>query len=146
MKKMQSGFTLIELIMVIVILGVLAATAAPRFLDLQSDARAAAVDGLAGGLKSAGSITYAACLLDAACDQTAATDSTSVGGQTINVVYGWPAVGSIDTAADVTLGNFTAATAATARTYTLATNCLVTYTEPTVAGASASVTVDKSGC
>ncbi|MBD3619545.1 MAG: prepilin-type N-terminal cleavage/methylation domain-containing protein [Chromatiales bacterium] len=146
MKKMQSGFTLIELIMVIVILGVLAATAAPRFLDLQSDARAAAVDGLAGGLKSAGSITYAACLLDAACDQSAATSSASVGGQSIAVAYGWPTAASIDTAADVTLGNFTAATSGTARTYTLAANCLVTYTEAASAGATATVTVDKSSC
>lgn len=51
--KSQKGFTLIELIVVIVILGILAVSAAPKFVDLQSDARAAALNGFAGALKSA---------------------------------------------------------------------------------------------
>ncbi|WP_038175301.1 type II secretion system protein [Vibrio pacinii] len=57
MKK-QSGFTLIELVVVIVILGILAVTAAPRFLNLQGDAREASLEGLRGAISGAMGIVY----------------------------------------------------------------------------------------
>ena len=59
MKQVQRGFTLIELVMVIVILGVLAAVAIPKFVDLKTDARTAALAGVAGALSSAAAINYA---------------------------------------------------------------------------------------
>ncbi|MDH4451487.1 MAG: type II secretion system protein [Rhodoferax sp.] len=59
MKQVQRGFTLIELVMVIVILGVLAAVAIPKFFDLSADARQAAVQGVAGALSSGSAINYA---------------------------------------------------------------------------------------
>ena len=59
MRKAESGFTLIELIVVIVILGILAVTAAAKFMNLSSDASASVVKGLAGALRSSSSMVYA---------------------------------------------------------------------------------------
>lgn len=57
-RNEQKGFTLIELVVVIVILGILAATALPRFINIQSDAQAAAMQGVAGAVSSAFAINY----------------------------------------------------------------------------------------
>ena len=62
--KNQNGFTLIELVIVIVLLGVLAAIAVPRFVNLEDDAQAAALNASAAAITSAMNINYAGCAVN----------------------------------------------------------------------------------
>ena len=95
----RNGFTLIELVVVIVILGILAAIAAPKFMDLQTDARISALNGLSGAIKSAANMSYAKSIikgtdkLDKFCgvDNNANITTCPAGAKEVFTKYGIPA-------------------------------------------------------
>lgn len=97
MKK-QGGFTLIELVVVIVILGILAVTAAPRFINLQDDARDATLKGLQGAIQGASGMVYGRAAI-AGLEST--SGAVSAGTGTIHTVFGYPAATSAAIAAIV---------------------------------------------
>jgi prepilin-type N-terminal cleavage/methylation domain-containing protein len=101
MKQVQRGFTLIELVMVIVILGVLAAVAIPKFVDLKGDAQLAATQGVAGALSSASAINYANRSISTATGRGAAVSNCTDVSNT-NILQGGLPTGYTITAAAVT--------------------------------------------
>ena len=81
------GFTLIELVVVIVILGILAATAAPKFIDLTSDAKVSVMKGVEGSIESAVSMIHAKALVQG---KTTGSDDVEINGLYYAVTNGYP--------------------------------------------------------
>lgn len=167
MKKQQAGFTLIELVAVIVLLGILAVTALPRFVNLQADARQASVNGIAGGIQGSMVQVYARALLD----NTAGTVATgtppsapvvATSGGNVVTSFGYPVAltAQMTVATDIQGDNvlFEETTSGTTRVFragfdtdgsgTLATadDCYAEYTEATGAAVAATVTSETGGC
>ena len=153
MKK-QNGFTLIELVVVIVILGILAVTAAPKFLNLQDDAKVSAVKGLAGAMKGAAGITYGKAAVagqDTASSATLMIPSVSGG---VTTAFGYPTAdekGIVKVVDGLETGDWqnvttSGATGSISYGYT-GFDCIATYTEAT-SSASAIIAVkgDADNC
>lgn len=145
MSKKETGFTLIELIVVIVILGILAAFALPRFADLDKEARRAVTEGLAGSIRASSALAHGKLLA------TGAETSITMEGQTIQMSNKYPRTSDIGLTI-VDISGFTSSTVDGAKRFVPngvssanSTECMVEYTEPT-AGNVPSIVVDVDNC
>ena len=157
MHRQKQGFTLIELVVVIVILGILSAFALPRFANLGGDARAAAIEGMGGSIKSASSIVRSACLVKSGCEGD--LNSIELGGKTIGIDSGFAddSPGGIFKAAQIDGDNGRFEVNAVGSQDTPATvkavgapnpdECMVEYTDPDRGGAPGpQITIKTDGC
>jgi MSHA pilin protein MshA len=148
MKNLKArGFTLIELVVVITILGILAAFAIPKFIALDSLARASTVTALAGSVKSAAALARS---LEMANGGTATT-AVTMEGQAVSMANFYPDLAGIVLAINMTGTDFTyvPATGVWNRNNAAGTaiaNCTVTYTPTVVVGAVPTVASNTGGC
>ena len=149
--KRSAGFTLIELVIVIVILGILAVTAAPKFLNLQGDARESTLKGMKAAMESSASIVYSKAAIKGL--ETATSGSVSSGSTTITIANGYPTADAngIGATLDISAGDWSVSVSSASKTYSMTptgapSSCTVTYTEADAGKRPVVTAVDASKC
>jgi MSHA pilin protein MshA len=142
-SRQQRGFTLIELVVVIVILGILAAFAVPRFMGMEGEARAATIKSMGGTLRSA------AAMARAKCQAQGCTNNVRIEGTNVAMINGYPTRGAIELTLQSVEGFQGSNPVAGARRYTkigvpAGSNCWVQYNEA-VAPQAPTVTYGVAG-
>jgi MSHA pilin protein MshA len=150
--KRSAGFTLIELVIVIIILGILAVTAAPKFLNLQGDARESTLKGMKAAMESASSLVYSKAVIQGT--EGANTGTTKINASTsVTTVYGYPQATSTELEKVVELSSndweWGSVTSGAIPLYPAGVSasfptCFVQYAQPSASGARPTITISSS--